>query len=127
MNVCTDCGGLDENDRGFELSSCCLGRPYARFYWICDASNGCRKLGFEFWQQMSVRGRRFVSWHIFENFDLWHSEQEVHYARKPDGWTHFETTGVLVVLTAVAYAYLMELRMVGTMHERLLIRRTAKA
>lgn len=90
----------------YDLSVCCVGRGYVCFFLIWDASNGWCMLGSEFRQQRSVRGRRFVGCHILESFGLLRIEQEEHYARKPDGWTRFEKAGVLVVPTAVVYAYL---------------------
>lgn len=56
--------------RGYELSFCCLYRPFDCFYLIRDAGDLLRESIFECWQRASVRGPRFRGWHNLEIFAL---------------------------------------------------------
>lgn len=93
-------------DQGFDQAFCCLSRPYDCFYVKRDAADWWHKLSFECWQQTSVRGHQFVSWHNLEVFGLPQSKRKVYYARVLDEWTRWKAARVLVVLTPVTYTYL---------------------
>lgn len=114
-------------DRGYDMSFCCLGRPYDLFYLITGAADWWRELSFKFWQQTNVRGRQFLRWHNLEVFELPQSERDIYYTRIPVEWTRYKAARLLAVPTPEVYAYLTELVIGGTLHRQRCISRIAEA